>query len=313
MKQVKLDAQTIEKLLKRKTKESEVIKTIYLKLRRFFGVKTFKGKELLLRKYDSDPSFYALCLNCDGLIWANYTNMVDEIAELIAKISEVINESDKKCQITESTFFSGENDIFPVLFEFFALSEFTTIYGEEKFGITRKVSISLDNLRKTKNGFSGDFLHRLAKIVISRAPIVEKADIVFSERCNPGVVILHEEDQDLKISDSDLLPLVYLHATDPYQWKKHFKDVPIPRFYYEMEQTEISDYSDDPDLRRHHIPTAVKREVWRRDKGICTKCGGRENLEFDHIIPVSKGGSNTVRNIELLCQNCNRKKSDKIV
>ncbi|MCD6311840.1 MAG: HNH endonuclease, partial [Elusimicrobia bacterium] len=29
-------------------------------------------------------------------------------------------------------------------------------------------------------------------------------------------------------------------------------------------------------------------------------------------IPVSKGGSNTVRNIELLCESCNRKKNARI-
>ena len=35
-------------------------------------------------------------------------------------------------------------------------------------------------------------------------------------------------------------------------------------------------------------------------------------LEYDHIIPVSKGGSNTAANIQLLCRRCNGKKSDKI-
>lgn len=63
---------------------------------------------------------------------------------------------------------------------------------------------------------------------------------------------------------------------------------------------------------RKPIPSDVKREVWRRDEGKCTKCGSRERLEFDHIIPVTKGGSNTVRNIELLCESCNREKSANI-
>ncbi len=60
------------------------------------------------------------------------------------------------------------------------------------------------------------------------------------------------------------------------------------------------------------IADDVKREVWRRDKGKCVRCGNRENLEYDHIIPISKGGSNTVRNIELLCESCNRSKGDMI-
>jgi len=63
---------------------------------------------------------------------------------------------------------------------------------------------------------------------------------------------------------------------------------------------------------RQAIRSEVRREVWRRDQGRCVRCGSRENLEYDHIIPVSKGGSNTARNIELLCENCNRSKSDSV-
>jgi len=64
--------------------------------------------------------------------------------------------------------------------------------------------------------------------------------------------------------------------------------------------------------RRERIPESVRIEVWRRDEGKSVRCGSRENLEYDHIIPVSKGGSNTARNIELLCAKCNRAKHDKI-
>jgi predicted RNA-binding Zn-ribbon protein involved in translation (DUF1610 family) len=63
---------------------------------------------------------------------------------------------------------------------------------------------------------------------------------------------------------------------------------------------------------RQAIPSEVRREVWRRDQGKCVKCGSRERLEYDHIVPVSKGGSNTARNVELLCEACNRAKSDSI-
>jgi hypothetical protein len=60
--------------------------------------------------------------------------------------------------------------------------------------------------------------------------------------------------------------------------------------------------------KREPIPEHVRHEVWRRDGGACVYCGSGEKLEFDHIIPISQGGSNTARNIELRCEVCNRKK-----
>jgi len=63
---------------------------------------------------------------------------------------------------------------------------------------------------------------------------------------------------------------------------------------------------------RTAIPENVRSEVWRRDEGRCARCGSRERLEFDHIVPLSRGGSNTVRNIELLCEPCNRLKGNSI-
>ncbi len=61
-----------------------------------------------------------------------------------------------------------------------------------------------------------------------------------------------------------------------------------------------------------HISQQVKDLVWNRENGRCRECQSNERLEFDHIIPFSKGGSNTYRNIQLLCEPCNRTKSGKI-
>jgi len=69
---------------------------------------------------------------------------------------------------------------------------------------------------------------------------------------------------------------------------------------------------EGPEKRSRGISQEVKDKVWRRDRGKCAQCGSEEYLEFDHIIPHSKGGSNTYRNIQILCQECNRKKSDNI-
>lgn len=59
-----------------------------------------------------------------------------------------------------------------------------------------------------------------------------------------------------------------------------------------------------------YISQTTKKIVFTRDGGICQCCGSSLNLEYDHIIPFSCGGANTPSNIQLLCQKCNRSKSN---
>ena len=65
--------------------------------------------------------------------------------------------------------------------------------------------------------------------------------------------------------------------------------------------------------RRERIPDDVRALVWARDGGQCVRCGAEDDLQFDHVIPVAKGGGNAHGNIQILCGNCNRAKSDRII
>jgi len=71
---------------------------------------------------------------------------------------------------------------------------------------------------------------------------------------------------------------------------------------------EFFGYKARPLSDRKPIPESVRHEVWRRDDGKCTRCGSRVRLEFDHIIPIALGGGSTARNLQLLCEECNRSK-----
>lgn len=55
----------------------------------------------------------------------------------------------------------------------------------------------------------------------------------------------------------------------------------------------------------------IKEQVWNRDHGRCQECGSDELLDLDHLIPLSKGGSNTYRNIQLICEPCKKTKSER--
>ena len=61
------------------------------------------------------------------------------------------------------------------------------------------------------------------------------------------------------------------------------------------------------------IPSKVKMEVWKRDKGRCVICSETKNLHFDHDLPFSKGGTSfSAKNVRLLCMKHNLQKSGKI-
>lgn len=64
----------------------------------------------------------------------------------------------------------------------------------------------------------------------------------------------------------------------------------------------------DSKAHRQAIPQDVKVAVWQRDGGRCVDCGSKVELEYDHVIRIAMGGSNTDRNIQLLWSVCNRRK-----
>jgi len=50
------------------------------------------------------------------------------------------------------------------------------------------------------------------------------------------------------------------------------------------------------------------KEVFARDPHYCVYCGTTEDLQIDHIIPIAKGGTSDLDNLQILCGKCNRKK-----
>lgn len=71
----------------------------------------------------------------------------------------------------------------------------------------------------------------------------------------------------------------------------------------------------EPRRLGRYIPYKVKMRVVRRDNYTCQVCGKHlkdDEVEFDHIIPISKGGSSEEHNIRLTCFDCNRDKHDRV-
>jgi hypothetical protein len=73
-----------------------------------------------------------------------------------------------------------------------------------------------------------------------------------------------------------------------------------------------------PSASGRYIPAHVRRAVWKRDQGRCTfvsasghRCGARRFLEFDHIVPLARGGEATVDGMRLRCRAHNQYEAER--
>jgi len=62
-------------------------------------------------------------------------------------------------------------------------------------------------------------------------------------------------------------------------------------------------------IKRRKLPF---RKVWDRDGWKCVECGAHDNLTVDHIIPLSKGGTDDLANLQTMCGSCNSRKGDRV-
>ena len=153
-----------------------------------------------------------------------------------------------------------------------------------------------------------DKIYKEKEDVLSK--ITEKLETYVKE--NVGLTMLESDDAN------------FLWLYDGWLWKTKMDyteeqikllildEVEKERRKFERLKKIHIDHEEIVKSRRERIPKEVRQIVWYRDEGKCVECGRQEDLQYDHIIPVTKGGSNTEKNIQLLCAECNRKKRDKI-
>lgn len=70
----------------------------------------------------------------------------------------------------------------------------------------------------------------------------------------------------------------------------------------------VSSYKSSKREKVVHVSNGKRKKVHERDFYRCVKCGTHKDLTIDHIIPSSKGGENTIENMQTLCFSCNAAK-----
>ena len=64
-------------------------------------------------------------------------------------------------------------------------------------------------------------------------------------------------------------------------------------------------------VERGKVTNKLRFSIYERDNYKCKYCGSEENLEIDHIVPISKGGKSIPSNLQTLCHECNTKKGNR--
>jgi len=89
----------------------------------------------------------------------------------------------------------------------------------------------------------------------------------------------------------------------------------------EAPEVESNSSCGDPSAAasRRYIPAHIRRVVWERDRGQCTfvstrgtRCATRRFLEFDHVVPVARGGRASVDGIRLRCRAHNQYEAERV-
>lgn len=89
-----------------------------------------------------------------------------------------------------------------------------------------------------------------------------------------------------------------------------------------LDLAELSEFIEFSPLERmshqdriasRRISDHTRATVIVRDGGRCRSCRRSTNLEIDHVVPISKGGSSDELNLQTLCRRCNRRKWKKLL
>lgn len=94
-----------------------------------------------------------------------------------------------------------------------------------------------------------------------------------------------------------------LHLEQNKKWRKKYPE--------KRRHQSSLEYAREKNAKGSHV-----LEEWQILKGLyqykCAICGKKKKLSKDHIVPLSKDGTNYISNIQPACNPCNSRKNNKI-
>jgi 5-methylcytosine-specific restriction endonuclease McrA len=130
--------------------------------------------------------------------------------------------------------------------------------------------------------------------------------------CAAGLVWTYSEPSDGSLPDDDFRLMRLACLGSLRRWRKVrpeiecFFKIKAGRWHLNEPWIEVGGGG------RLAIPLSIRDEISKREGERCTYCGATDHpLEYDHIFPVARGGTNDPSNLTLACDSCNRSKAAK--
>lgn len=80
-----------------------------------------------------------------------------------------------------------------------------------------------------------------------------------------------------------------------------------------IKELKDSDKHSQKNCKRKSFSPEVRKQIYRKSNGFCCLCGefvDYEDYTVDHIVPLAKGGTNDISNLQCTCRVCNSIKTD---
>ncbi len=123
-----------------------------------------------------------------------------------------------------------------------------------------------------------------------------------------------DQDCDIKLLDRIVAQRLWIDFAIISDVKKRLVDSGLIDNEWQPLDWNKRQVSNDQLRPSSEVWRKIRERIFGRDDYTCTYCGSRGvRLECDHVIPISRGGSNDDHNLVTACFKCNRSKRDKLV
>lgn len=107
---------------------------------------------------------------------------------------------------------------------------------------------------------------------------------------------------------------IVLKSSNDSLMKIFLSDI-FPDSIFPLDFAKKENKKENTTEKRDPISPKLRFEVFKRDKYVCQYCGAcgpDVELEIDHVIPVSRGGTDDIKNLKTACFKCNSGKGDRV-